>query len=71
MKTQKKSGVKKLAKKVSRKDSKKDLEEGFKAGLKESREEIARNALAERLPIEVVSKITGLKSETIQKLSLE
>ena len=57
------------------------LEEGRKAGRKEGhqqgREEgqematinIARNALAEGFPIEVIQKITGLDLETIKQLA--
>ncbi|MDR1901029.1 MAG: hypothetical protein LBQ88_01925 [Treponema sp.] len=49
------------------------LEEGLEKGLKKGREEglekTARNALTEGLPIEIIRKITGLDTETIQRLS--
>jgi len=37
-------------------------------GLEEGREEIARNALAEGVPVEIVQKITGLDTETVRKI---
>jgi hypothetical protein len=44
-------------------------EEALEEGLEKGREETARNALAEGLPIEIIRKITGLDTETIQGLS--
>ena len=41
------------------------LEEGREAGFEEGREEIARNALAEGMNLEIIRKITGLDAETI------
>jgi predicted transposase/invertase (TIGR01784 family) len=41
---------------------------GQQIGREEKTFEIARNALAERLPIEVIQKITGLSIETINGL---
>jgi len=46
-------------------------EEGMEEGLEKGREEIARNALSEGLPIDVIRKITGLDTETINKLALK
>jgi hypothetical protein len=45
------------------------LEEGLAKGHEEGREEIARNALGEGLPVEIIQKITGLSTETIQSLA--
>jgi len=42
--------------------------EGEQIGRQEGSIEIARNALTEGLPIEVIQKITGLSSEVIAKL---
>jgi predicted transposase/invertase (TIGR01784 family) len=44
------------------------LEEGMEKGLEEGREEIARNALAKGLPVEMIRDITGLDAETINAL---
>jgi hypothetical protein len=44
------------------------LEDGREEGIEKGREEIARNALAEGLPIEFVQKITGLDMETLKSL---
>jgi len=44
-------------------------EEGLQKGQEAATMDIARNALAERLPIEVVQKITGLDLETIKQLA--
>ena len=44
------------------------FEEGHEAGLEEGREEIARNALAEGMNLEIIRKITGLDAETILTL---
>jgi predicted transposase/invertase (TIGR01784 family) len=46
----------------------KGREEGLERGREEGREEIARNALAEGVSIEIVRKITGLDIETIKNL---
>jgi len=43
-------------------------DDGMEKGLEKGREEIARNALAEGLPIHIVQKITGLDEETIKNL---
>jgi hypothetical protein len=45
------------------------LTEGLEKGLTEGRETIARNALAEGLPVDLIQKITGLDFETIKSLS--
>jgi hypothetical protein len=45
------------------------LEAGLEKGMEKGREEIARNALAEGLPVEVIRKITGLDLETLTQLS--
>jgi len=42
--------------------------EGMQAGMEKGKFETARNALAEGLPIDIISKITGLSSEQIAKL---
>jgi flagellar biosynthesis/type III secretory pathway protein FliH len=42
--------------------------EGLAAGEAKSREEIARNALAKGLPVEMIHDITGLLPEAIQNL---
>ena len=42
--------------------------EGRVEGRVEGLEQVARNALAEGFPVNVVQKITGLDMETIQKL---
>ena len=42
--------------------------EGIQEGMQEGRAETARSALAEGLPIDIISKITGLSSEQIAKL---
>jgi len=46
-----------------------DYNTGIRYAREEGKEEVARNALAENLPIDVIQKITGLDMETIQKLS--
>jgi hypothetical protein len=40
-------------------------------GREERDAEIAKNALAEGLPAEIIQKITGLDSEAIRQLSLQ
>jgi predicted transposase YdaD len=45
------------------------LEKGLEKGIEKGREEIAKNALAEGLPIETIRKITGLDIETIKNLN--
>ena len=49
-----------------------EREEGLERGLEKGREEkgmeIARNALAEGLPVEMIQKITGLDMEAIAGL---
>jgi predicted transposase YdaD len=46
-------------------------EDGREDGIEESREEIARNALAEGSSLEFIKKITGLDMETIKRLASE
>jgi hypothetical protein len=46
-------------------------EEEREEGRKEGREEVAKKALNEGLPIEMVQKLTGLNAETIKTLSAE
>ena len=46
-----------------------EREEGFEKGLEKGREEAAQNALAEGVPIELVSKITMLDIEKVRELS--
>ena len=46
----------------------KGMEKGREEGLAEGREEIARNALAEGVSMEIIQKITGLDIETIKNL---
>jgi predicted transposase/invertase (TIGR01784 family) len=49
------------------------MQEGLQEGLQEARQEVdeefARNALAQGIPLEVVSKISGMDIETIRRLS--
>ena len=44
-------------------------DKGLEEGRKEGREEVACNALAKGLPFEMISEITGVDLETIQRLS--
>jgi predicted transposase/invertase (TIGR01784 family) len=44
------------------------LEEGLEKGRETEREEIAKNALAEGIPLEQIHKITGLDVEDIKKM---
>jgi predicted transposase/invertase (TIGR01784 family) len=44
------------------------MEEGMEKGQENERGKIARNALAEGIPIEQIRKITGLDDKTIEKL---
>jgi predicted transposase/invertase (TIGR01784 family) len=44
-------------------------EEGLEKGQEAATVDIARNALAEGLPIEVIQKITGLGLETIEQIA--
>jgi hypothetical protein len=48
-----------------------EREEGREEGEERKQTEIAQNALAEGLPVEIIQKITGLDSETIKQLSLQ
>jgi predicted transposase YdaD len=41
----------------------------FEEGREEGREEIARNALMEGIPTEIIQKITGLDIETIRHIA--
>ena len=43
-------------------------EEGMKAGRNEGKNEIAKNMLKENLSIELISKLTSLSQEEIEKL---
>ena len=43
-------------------------EEGFEDGLEKGREEVARNALAEGVPIELIKKISGLDEEALKHI---
>ena len=45
------------------------FEEGLEEGREEGLEEVARNALAQGIPIDVIKTITGLNVETIKNLS--
>jgi predicted transposase YdaD len=45
------------------------LERGLEEGLERGRTEIARNALGEGVPMEIIQKITGLSTEAIQSLA--
>ena len=45
------------------------LEEGLEKGCEAATQNIARKALTEGLPIEVIKKITGLDLETIEQLA--
>ena len=44
------------------------IEEGMKAGRNEGKNEIAKNMLKENLSIELISKLTSLSQEEIEKL---
>jgi len=44
------------------------LEEAWEDGREDEKFEIARNALAEKLPFDVIHKITGLSLTEIEKL---
>jgi predicted transposase/invertase (TIGR01784 family) len=46
------------------------LEEGLEKGEERKQREVAQNALAEGLPVEIIQKITGLDSEAIRQLGL-
>jgi hypothetical protein len=43
----------------------------FQEGLEKGQQRMARNALAEGIPLEVVSKISGMDKEAIQRLSAQ
>ena len=43
-------------------------EEGMKAGRNEGKNEIAKNMLKENLSIELISKLTSLSQEEIEKI---
>ena len=43
----------------------------FNEGREEGREEAARNALAEGVPIELICKITGLDMEVVKELQVK
>ena len=44
------------------------IEEGMKAGRNEGKNEIAKNMLKENLSIELISRLTSLSQEEIEKL---
>jgi hypothetical protein len=46
-----------------------EREEGHEEGREERETEIARNALGEGVPMEIIQKITGLSTRTIQSLA--
>jgi hypothetical protein len=46
-----------------------EREEGREEGLQEGREEVVRNLLAEKLPIELIQRATGLDRDSIQRLA--
>ena len=46
-----------------------EREEGYEKGLEEGLEKAAQNALAEGVPVELVSKITMLDIEKVRELS--
>ena len=43
-------------------------EEGIKEGKKEGKEEIAKEMIKEKMPLEVISKITKIPKEELEKL---
>ena len=45
------------------------IEKGIERGRDEGREDIARNALAKGVPLELIHDITGLDMDTIKNLS--
>jgi predicted transposase/invertase (TIGR01784 family) len=45
------------------------IEEGIEKGIEKGKLVIARNALLEGLPLEVIRKITGFDTQTIQSLA--
>ena len=44
------------------------MRDGMKDGEEKGKKEIAKNMLKENMPIEVISKLTGLSQEEIEKL---
>ena len=44
------------------------MKDGMKDGEEKGKKEIAKNMLKENMPIEVISKLTGLSQEEIEKL---
>ena len=46
----------------------KGMEKGIEKGREKGREDIARNALAKSIPVELIHDITGLDIETIKTL---
>ena len=52
-----------------REGSQKGREEGREEGLERGLEQVARNALAKGLPLEMIGEITGLDVKTIKQLS--
>jgi predicted transposase/invertase (TIGR01784 family) len=45
------------------------LERGLERGREEGHEDVAKNALREGVPVEIIQKITGLSTEAIQSLA--
>jgi predicted transposase YdaD len=43
-------------------------EEGFEEGLEKGREEVAQNALAKGIPLELIHDITGLNEEALKHI---
>ena len=44
------------------------FEDGMEKGMEKGREEVARNALAEGVPIELIKKISGLDEEALKHI---
>jgi predicted transposase YdaD len=47
----------------------KGMEKGMEEGMEKGREEVARNALAQGISIDIIKTITGMDEETIKKLA--
>ena len=45
--------------------------DGIEQGIEQEKSEIAKNMLKENMDISIISRITGLDVDTLQKLSLE
>lgn len=55
-------------KKVKRKESKKGIEVGKEEGLREAIKEIARNLINEGIDLEIISEITQLSKDKLEKI---